>query len=163
MCELYGIIYTTEAAEATERKIMDKEKKMKNLRNLRKRFITLVEMMIVMFLIAMITGVIAYNYTGSLEEGKAFKTTAGMNKIRDVLGLYYATNPDEMTNVSAEWKRILAGSQMVKNAKELEKDGWGGDYQVDMNNDGDIIIISERYKAYMQKKGKGSLFKDEKQ
>lgn len=33
-----------------------------------------------MFLIAMITGVIAYNYTGSLEEGKAFKTKAGIEK-----------------------------------------------------------------------------------
>ncbi len=30
-------------------------------------------MMIVMFLIALITGVIAYNYRGSLEEGKSLK------------------------------------------------------------------------------------------
>ena len=38
---------------------------MKQFRFKKRRFITLVEMMIVMFLIAMITGVIAYNYTGN--------------------------------------------------------------------------------------------------
>ena len=54
---------------------------------MKKRYITLVEMMIVMFLIAMITGVIAYNYTGSLEEGKAFKTKAGIQKIETILAL----------------------------------------------------------------------------
>lgn len=128
--------------------------------NLQKRFITLVEMMIVMFLIAMITGVIAYNYTGSLEEGKAFKTKAGIEKIHTVLDLYLATHPDEMNNIDTQWKEIVANSQLVKNAGELTKDGWGVDYQVHKgDSEGDIIIKSERYEAYLQAKGKGSLFK----
>lgn len=136
---------------------------MKNFKHLKKRFITLVEMMIVMFLIAMITGVIAYNYSGSLEEGKAFKTKAGMNKIKEVLGLYYATHPDEIDKVSSEWKGNLASSNLVKNAKELEKDGWGGDYQVSTNNDGDLEVTSAKYNTYLQKKGGGSLFKEDKE
>jgi general secretion pathway protein G len=137
---------------------------MNHLKYLKKRFITLVEMMIVMFLIAMITGVIAYNYSGSLEEGKAFKTKNGITKIHDVLGLYYASRPDEIDNVETEWKNILKKSAMVKNSGELERDGWGIEYQVTKNsNSGDIEITSPRYNTYLQKKGGGSLFKEDKE
>lgn len=125
---------------------------------LKKRFITLVEMMIVMFLIAMITGVIAYNYTGSLEEGKAFKTKNGMEKIRTVLDLYLAGHPTDKQNIQSSWKAIVESSQMVKNAKELEVDGWGTEYQVTVDEDGDIQIKSEKYEKYLESKGKGSLF-----
>lgn len=128
--------------------------------NLQKRFITLVEMMIVMFLIAMITGVIAYNYTGSLEEGKAFKTKAGIEKIHTVLDLYLATHPDDRDHIDTKWKEVVQNSQLVKNANELTKDGWGVDYQVQKgDHDGDIIIKSEKYEDYLKSKGKGSLFK----
>ena len=48
---------------------------------IKRHFVTLIEMMIVMFLIMLITGVIAYNYRGSLDEGKAFKTRAGIEKV----------------------------------------------------------------------------------
>jgi type II secretory pathway pseudopilin PulG len=125
---------------------------------LKKRFITLVEMMIVMFLIAMITGVIAYNYTGSLEEGKAFKTKNGMEKIRTVLDLYLAGHPTDKQSIQSNWKAIVESSQMVKNAKELEVDGWGSEYQVTVDEDGDIQIKSEKYEKYLESKGKGSLF-----
>lgn len=123
----------------------------------KKRFITLVEMMIVMFLIAMITGVIAYNYTGSLEEGKAFKTKTGMEKIRTVLDLHLATKPEDRDEISSKWQKIVEDSQLVKNSKELLKDGWGDDYEVSMN-DGEIQISSKKYNDYLDKKGKGSLF-----
>lgn len=127
--------------------------------NLKKRFITLVEMMIVMFLIAMITGVIAYNYTGSLEEGKAFKTKAGIEKIHTVLDLYLATHPTEKNSVNNAWQDILDKSPLVKNAKELSKDGWGEEYSVSMDDNGDIEIVSRKYNDYQQKK-QGSMFKD---
>lgn len=129
-------------------------KKMK----LKKRHITLVEMMIVMFLIAMITGVIAYNYTGSLDEGKAFKTKAGIEKIHTVLDLYLATHPEDQDSIESRWKDYVDQSQLVKNAKELTKDGWGGDYKVSRGNDGDIEITSDKYDEYLRKKGQGSLF-----
>ncbi|MBA2368500.1 MAG: general secretion pathway protein GspG [Candidatus Protochlamydia sp.] len=129
-------------------------KKMK----LKKRHITLVEMMIVMFLIAMITGVIAYNYTGSLDEGKAFKTKAGIEKIHTVLDLHLATHPDDQDSIESRWKDFVDQSQLVKNSKELTKDGWGGDYKVSRGNDGDIEITSDKYDEYLRKKGQGSLF-----
>ena len=129
---------------------------------LKKRFITLVEMMIVMFLIAMITGAIAYNYTGSLEEGKAFKTKTSMGKIQDVLAIYYGSHPDEMNSVGSDWENILGRSQLVKNATELKKDGWGGAYIVNLDNDGEIQITSAKYDAYNAKKGSGSSFAKDK-
>lgn len=125
----------------------------------KKRYITLVEMMIVMFLIAMITGVIAYNYTGSLDEGKAFKTKAGIEKIHTVLDLYLATHPEEKTDIPSRWQDIIGKSQLVKNPSELKKDGWGGDYQVGVNNEGEIEVTSKKYDDYLNAKGQGSLFK----
>jgi len=127
----------------------------------KKRFITLVEMMIVMFLIAMITGVIAYNYTGSLEEGKAFKTKHGMDKIQTVLNMHFATNPEDFDKVETEWQNFIALSPMVKNAEELKKDGWGGDYKLSKTTEGDVIITSEKYNTYVKNK-KGSMFKEDK-
>lgn len=131
------------------------------MHRLKRRFITLVEMMIVMFLIAMITGAIAYNYTGSLEEGKAFKSKAGMENIERVLNLYYAVHPEESNNVGSEWKSILRGSPMVKNASELEKDGWGSEYQI-TQQDGEIQINSVKYNEYLKKKGGNTYFGSDK-
>lgn len=124
----------------------------------KKRFITLVEMMIVMFLIAMITGVIAYNYTGSLDEGKAFKTKAGIEKIHTVLDLHLATHPDDREHINTKWQDIVTKSQLVKNARELIKDGWGKDYDVSTNQNNEIEIKSEKYAEYQRSKGQGSLF-----
>jgi type II secretory pathway pseudopilin PulG len=131
---------------------------MKQTLKLRRRFITLVEMMIVMFLIAMITGVIAYNYTGSLDEGKAFKTKAGIDKIHTVLDLHLATHPDDRDNIDSQWKTYVENSQLVKNGKELIKDGWGAEYKVGRNHEGEIEISSDKYEEYLRKKGQGSLF-----
>jgi general secretion pathway protein G len=133
------------------------------LYHLHKRFITLVEMMIVMFLIAMITGVIAYNYTGSLEEGKAFKTKAGMEKIKTILALDAAAS--DLDNIGDSWKSIIANSPLVQNPKELMNDGWGVEYVVrtdETDNGKEIVVISEKYKTYLQKKGKSTLFGKEK-
>lgn len=139
----------------------NKEKQMKNLRK-KKRFVTLVEMMIVMFLIAMIVGVIAYNYTGSLDEGKAFKTKTGMEKIHTILDLHLAANPNDREVVEARWREFIKDSQLVKNANDLIKDGWGSDYQVTLNTNQEIEIRSDRYEKYLNSKGKGSLFQQEK-
>lgn len=129
----------------------------------KRRFITLVEMMIVMFLIAMITGVIAYNYTGSLEEGKAFKTKNGIDKIHTVLDLHLATHPEDRDHIETRWRDIVESSQLVKNPRELMKDGWGIEYQVSKDQNNEIEIKSEKYGQYQASKGKGSLFNSNKE
>lgn len=136
---------------------------MKKCQLKKKRFITLVEMMIVMFLIAMITGVIAYNYTGSLEEGKAFKTKVGIEKIQTILDLHLATHPDDRDFIDRKWTEIVENSQLVKNSKELMKDGWGIPYEVSQGHNHQIEIKSQKYDQYQASKGKGSLFNSKEQ
>lgn len=122
--------------------------KKKNL--VRKRCVTLIEMMIVMFLIALITGVIAYNYRGSLEEGKAFKTKAGMEKIEMILNLRIAEEPDLMDHIETQWVEIIKRDPLVKDANSLIRDGWGRPYEVRVESN--IIHVSSP--KYNEVKGK---------
>jgi type II secretory pathway pseudopilin PulG len=117
-----------------------------------KRMITLIEIMIVMFLIALITGVLAYNYQGSLEEGKAFKTKVGMERLETILNLAAAQDPDVQENISGRWKEVVQSSPLVQNPKDLIYDGWGNEYRVEKGNDGKITITSEGLRNYQQKK-----------
>lgn len=124
---------------------------------MQKRFVTLIEMMIVMFLIAMITGVVAYNYRGSLDEGKAFKTKAGMDKLHTILSLGIAENPS-LSLSGQGWKDYIEHSPLVKNADDLIKDGWGKDYEVNYDpSSGELTIYSARYNEY-QGKNKQTMF-----
>lgn len=132
------------------------------MKKIKRRDMTLVEIMIVMFLIAMITGVIAYNYTGSLEEGKAFKTKAGIEKIKTILALSAADG--NLDQAIENWQIIIKRSPLVQNPDELIKDGWGVEYGVGLEDrDGEekeIVVTSVKYNNYLQKNSKTSLFKN---
>lgn len=119
----------------------------------KKRYITLIEIMIVMFLIALITGVIAYNYRGTLEEGKAFKTRAAIEKLETILSLEIANHPEEKSTISTGWKEIIERSPLVHDPRALTKDGWGDDYVVEINQDTDAITVtSKRLKEYEKRR-----------
>lgn len=81
-----------------------------------------------------------------------------MDKIRTVLDLHLAANPDDRDHIESKWRQIVEESNLVKNARELTKDGWGIDYEVSQGQDGDIEIKSAKYEQYQASKGKGSLF-----
>jgi len=126
-------------------------------KSIKRRYVTLIEMMIVMFLIALITGVVAYNYRGSLEEGKAFKTKAAIDKIETILNLELAKNPGQ--NVD-DWKTIITRSPLVHDPKSLFKDGWGGDYNVGVNNEtGGVEVVSQKFEEYKRAHPE-TMFKD---
>lgn len=117
----------------------------------KKRNVTLIEMLIVMFLIAMIIGVVAYNYQGTLEEGKAFKSKTGKEKIETILTLAVSQNPDLEDNIESRWKEIVRKSPLVKNPDDLIKDGWGEEYDVSVQ-DGRIRVRSRRLEEYERSK-----------
>lgn len=123
-----------------------------------RRCVTLVEMMIVMFLIAMIIGVVAYNYQGSLDEGKAFKTKTTIEKVQTILLIRLAEDGD--IDVESSWKEVLKQSPLVQNAKSLTKDGWGQELQVRRGDNGEPQVYSKRFEEY-KKKNPGSFFKDD--
>lgn len=122
-----------------------------NFHHVRRRFITLIEIMIVMFLIALITGVLAYNYRGSLDEGKAFKTRAGAERLETILNLETSKDPRLLERVESDWPNIVKNSPLVQNANDLIRDGWGYAYEVKVE-DGKITVYSEKYDEYLHKK-----------
>lgn len=115
---------------------------------LKRRFVTLIEMMIVMFLIALITGVIAYNYRGSLEEGKAFKTKTAIAKLETILNLEVAKHPEEARNITSNWQTIIKSSPIVHDANSLIVDGWGEQYEVSVDENGAVKVASRRLNEY---------------
>lgn len=114
----------------------------------KRRNITLIEIVIVMFLIAMITGVIAYNYTGTLEKGKAFKTEMGIERLTTVLNLSAAEHPTLLDNIEGKWKEVVRSSPLVNKPDELIHDGWGYEYRVNVDNSGNIEVSSAKLDEY---------------
>lgn len=122
-------------------------KKINNKKLRKKSYVTLIEMMIVMFLIALISGVVAYNYRGTLDEGKAFKTAADIQNIENILNLRVASDDEALGNVESDWKQYLRQSPLVQNANSLMKDGWGNDYQVNVV-EGEVKVTSSKLEQY---------------
>lgn len=126
--------------------------------SIKRRFITLIEIMIVMFLIALITGVVAYNYRGTLDEGKAFKTKAGMSRLETVLSMVLADHPDADLSGN-NWQEYIRQSKIVTGADNLMRDGWGEYYQLEFDQESHAIKLhSNKYEAYINK-NKTSMFK----
>lgn len=117
----------------------------------KKRHITLMEIIIVMFLIALITGVIVLNYQGTLEEGKAFKTKAAIERVETILNLKAAESPGILENIDRGWEDVIRGSPLVKNPNDFINDGWGKKFDVEVK-DGTINVNSTNYQDYLNKK-----------
>lgn len=108
-------------------------------------------MMIVMFLIAMIIGAVAYKYQGSLEEGKAFKTKISMEKLSTILTLQLADHPEWSSDMQSKWDNLVKQSPLVQNSNDLIFDGWGDKYTVQVDQNGNLEVRSQKYEAYKQK------------
>lgn len=118
----------------------------------RKYSLTLLEIMIVIFLIGLIGSVIGYNVKGSLDEGKAFRSEQGASQIKDILLLEVAKGYDINTVISQK-ETFLSESGLVKDVKKILKDGWGEPYIIEVSKTGtDILVKSNRLSAYRLKK-----------
>lgn len=127
------------------------------IKKITKRYVTLIEMMIVMALIAMLAGVLAYNVRGSLEKGKAFATEQSMEKISQALLLHLAEYPEDIDQIESEWQVIVSQSPNVGNPDKVIRDGWGKLFRVYVDTDtpeGDakIMVVSDAYNKYKRKK-----------
>ena len=109
------------------------------------------EIMIVIVLIGLIGSVIGVNMKGSLDEGRAFKTRQAQEQIADILMLEVAQGTAVET-VVANPQLYLDNSGLVKNGEKFLKDGWGGAFVVTVGRGDQIIVKSERLKAYDAKK-----------
>ncbi len=108
---------------------------------------TLLEIMIVIFLIGLIGSVIGYNMKGSLDEGRAFKSKQGAQQIRDILDLEVAkgVSPQE---VAGNPEKYLRNSGMAKDPKKMLRDGWDELFDITATNKGTISVLSKKLKNY---------------
>lgn len=116
---------------------------------IKRSYVTLIEMMIVMFLIMLIFGVVGYNMSGSLEKGKVFATRAGMKKVEQILNLAVAENPSLLENIESHWKGIVSASPLADKGSAITKDGWGVEYEVHVEND-QVVVTSKKFEDYKQ-------------
>ncbi len=118
---------------------------------MKKRALTLLEIMIVIFLITLITGTIGYNMKGTLDRGRAFRTEQAKVQLHDLLliCLEEGEKPDELAkNPSFYLKKY----NLAKNSEKLVQDGWGSDFTINYNQTrNDFGISSQPYNKYKKK------------
>jgi type II secretory pathway pseudopilin PulG len=118
----------------------------------KKRHFSLLEIMIVIFLIGLIGGTIGYNMKGSLDKGRVFKTEESIRQIEDILQLQVAEGT-EINEVAANPEEYLNRSGLVKDSSKLLHDGWGGEIDVSVVND-ELRVKSKNLEIYNKKKKK---------
>lgn len=113
-----------------------------------KRPITLIEIMIVIVLIGIVGGALAYNMRGSLEKGKAFKTEQTIARVKDILEFECAKGV-QLSDITNNWITIVS-TNPLGNGVKLTKDGWNEDLQVSVSGDS-LSVTSHKLNAYYTK------------
>lgn len=120
----------------------------------KKRTLTLLEIMIVIFLITLITGVIGYNMKGSLDKGKAFRTIQAKEQLHDLLLLALADG-EPMATIISEPENVLRKLGLAKDPDKILKDGWGEPFEIKTKGKSDFNIKSQNLIDYEAKQKKG--------
>jgi general secretion pathway protein G len=96
---------------------------------MKKRTFTLIEIMIVIFLITLITGAIGYNMKSSMDKGKEFRTKQAYAQLHDLL-LICLDEGATADLIAADPKKYLTQSGLAKDPKNILKDGWNDDFKI---------------------------------
>lgn len=108
----------------------------------KKRALTLLEMMVVILLITLITGVIGYNMKGSLEKGKVFRSKQAKEQLHSLLLLALeekGATGQKIEQDPAKWIKDLG---LAKEPDKLLTDGWGERFQVKFDTKAKDFIIT---------------------
>jgi hypothetical protein len=120
----------------------------------KKYAITLLEIMIVIFLIGLIGSVVGYNVKGSMEEGKAFRSEQGAAQIEDILSLE-TSDGTSAELIAEDPESFLRRSGLCKDPVKMLKDGWGQPYEITALH-GTIRVHSKKLERYKEKKQKAA-------
>ena len=126
---------------------------------MRRRPITLIEIMIVIFIIGLIGSVIGYNMKGSLDEGKSFKSEQGSRQVYDFLTLQIAEKRDNFDEVIEHPKEALEGLGFVSRPDKLLKDGWNREFvieKIETDKGADFVVYSQNWYNFLKNKKKMS-------
>lgn len=120
----------------------------------KKRPLTLIEIMVVLFIITIITSVIGVNMKGTMKEGKAFKSEKGSKQVYDILTLEIAKNPAIITSLVQDPTKILNSTGLVADAKKILVDGWGEAFVITYDEvELEIKVTSKPWLNYLKQKG----------
>lgn len=126
---------------------------------MKKRALTILELLLVVSLIGLITGVLAYNMRGTLDRGRAFRTERAIERLRDLLLLALAEDNKTAEELAKDPASVV--KPFTKNTKDLTHDGWKQEMKVTVVPGGrDFHITSEawdRYKRNQRSQNKPSI------
>jgi type II secretory pathway pseudopilin PulG len=118
---------------------------------MKKRALTLLEIMIVIFLITLITGAIGYSMKGTLDRGRAFRTEQAKVQLHDLL-LICLEEGAKGEDLARDPASHLKKYNLAKNSEKLVQDGWGSDFLITYNQvKNDFKISSPSYERYKKK------------
>jgi len=122
----------------------------------KKHPLTLLEIMVVIFIIGIIGTVVGVNMKGGLEQSKAFKSEKGSKQVYDILTLEMAKGDLDFTALTYEVvKAAISSSGLANDAKKLLDDGWGKPYEIKVTLDGsDVRVVSKTFAQFIRKKKK---------
>lgn len=111
----------------------------------KKRAVTLIEIMIVIVIIGIVGGALAFNMRGSLDEGKIFKTRQNISRVEDILTM--ALVQGELTTMDVadpkKWPVVVMRSPLAK-SKEILTDGWNQQLEVIYDSTQDKVTASSQ-------------------
>ncbi len=120
----------------------------------RKRALTLIEIMVVLFIITIVTSVIGVNMKGTMKEGKAFKSERGSKQVYDLLSLEVAKNPTLLSHVVENPDVALKNSGIASDPKKILTDGWGEPFIIKVDElDHEIKVSSKKWIQHLKDKG----------
>ncbi|WP_194843717.1 type II secretion system protein [Candidatus Clavichlamydia salmonicola] len=117
-----------------------------------RRAVTLIEVMVVIFLIGLIGGALAFSMRGSLDQGKVFHSEQNAMKLYDILMMEYAKGNRTLEEIIKDYQIIAKKSPLSDKGDKIFKDAWGKEFIVELSKDGeDIKIYSEKVSAFKKK------------
>ncbi len=122
----------------------------------KKKALTLLEIIIVIFLITLITGAIGYSMKGTLDKGRVFRTEQAIEQLRDLFLMCLAEG-ESADEIIRDPVGILQKYGLAKNPQKIVEDGWGKKFDLSLaRGKKDFIITSDNLKNYREKTKKTS-------
>lgn len=121
----------------------------------RKSAISLLEILIVIFLIGIISSVVAFNLRGSLDQGKVFQTKQMKEQLEEVFTLALMQDPNATPEkITKNPKKYLENSPLIKDPSKAILDGWKKPFTYSITDDGGIEVHSANLEKHEQKNKK---------
>lgn len=115
----------------------------------KRRYITLIEIMIVIVLIGLISGALAFNMRGSLDKGKAFQTEQRQQRIEEILSIAEAEGISP-SDIEKTWQKIVQKSPLA-DGDNTTKDGWGNEFTIAFTDGKLVVNLDKTSKEKMQR------------